>query len=204
MHLPIAAEAEAASKTVAALPEATRRDRVDAPQHLPARAEASGPAQRGAPLIPSIPEVTKAAARWIRPLVPPAVARTIDAATSPLRAARQVFEEVEEITFSLKRTHKVSVDVSADTAENLQPPQHRVEAVGADATADPRWVESSFDRSDGLGSGPGGRAGQLDRSGRDGQQFGLDAAERGRELTERSGPRELGESDGPRGLPPAR
>jgi hypothetical protein len=60
-------------------------------------------------LIPAIPDVTKAAARWLRPFVPPIVATAIDATTKPLRAARQVFEETEEIHISLKRTHKVSV-----------------------------------------------------------------------------------------------
>jgi hypothetical protein len=56
-----------------------------------------------------IPDVTKAAARWLRPFVPPIIATAIDTTTKPLRSARQVFEETEEIHFSLKRTHKVSV-----------------------------------------------------------------------------------------------
>jgi hypothetical protein len=41
--------------------------------------------------------------------VPPIVARAIDSTTHPIRTARQAFEEVEEITFSLKRTHRVTV-----------------------------------------------------------------------------------------------
>ena len=60
-------------------------------------------------MIPTIPDVTKAAARWLRPFVPPIVATAIDTTTKPLRSARQVFEETEEIHFSLRRTHKVSV-----------------------------------------------------------------------------------------------
>ncbi|ORA32249.1 hypothetical protein BST20_25340 [Mycobacterium branderi] len=60
--------------------------------------------------LPLIPDVTKAAARWIGPLVPTMVTRAIDTTTRPLRTARQVFEEFEEITFSLKRTRRVVVD----------------------------------------------------------------------------------------------
>ena len=79
--------------------------------------------QSATPLIPSIPDATKAAARWIRPLVPPFVARVIDNTTQPLRTARQVFEEVEEITFSLKRTRKVTVDSeSSDTDDRAAAP----------------------------------------------------------------------------------
>ena len=53
--------------------------------------------------------VTKAAARWLRPFVPPIIASAIETTTKPLRSARQVFEETEEIHISLKRTHRVSV-----------------------------------------------------------------------------------------------
>jgi branched-subunit amino acid ABC-type transport system permease component len=88
--------------------------KADTPENLPARVESGGAVEpRGGwstPQIPTIPDVTKAAARWIRPLVPPFVARAVDTTAQPLRAARQVFEEVEEITFLLKRTHKVTVN----------------------------------------------------------------------------------------------
>jgi hypothetical protein len=56
-----------------------------------------------------IPDVTKTAARWLRPFVPPIIATAIDTTTKPLRSARQAFEETEEIHFSLKRTYKVTV-----------------------------------------------------------------------------------------------
>src|ERR1700734_817964 len=72
--------------------------------------EVESPAQRTPPLTPSIPDATKPAAGWIRPLVPPFVARVIDNTTQPLRTVRQVFEEVEEIAFSLKRTRKGTFD----------------------------------------------------------------------------------------------
>jgi hypothetical protein len=95
VYLPIAAEAEAASRAASE------------PKNLPARVEADDHAvEQNSSLIPN---VTSTAARWIRPFVPPFVARAIDTTTHPLRTARQVFEEVEEITFSLKRTHKVTV-----------------------------------------------------------------------------------------------
>lgn len=73
------------------------------------------------PVIPKIPDVTRAAARWIRPLVPTFVTRAIDTTTQPVRAVRQVFEEVEEITFSLKRSHKVTVDSTERGSSSQQP-----------------------------------------------------------------------------------
>jgi hypothetical protein len=103
VYLPIAAEAEAASIA------ATEK------KNLPARVEADDDgAQQNSSLIPA---VTKTAARWIRPFVPPIVARAIDTTTHPLRTVRQAFEEVEEITFSLKRTHNVTVS----TEEGFEP-----------------------------------------------------------------------------------
>ncbi|MBV8965871.1 MAG: DUF4407 domain-containing protein [Mycobacteriaceae bacterium] len=145
MYLPIAAEAEAASKALAELPSG--RD------HVPERAESDGPAR--------IPNVTRAAARWIRPFVPPIVARAIGSTTQPLRTARQVFEEVEEITFSFKRNYKVTVGT-----EESPVPAHETGDV-TETGHDVRRVESSRlenshrlgdrDRHVGLerGNGPG-------------------------------------------------
>ena len=113
LYLPIAAEAEAAS--IRALEEPEQRN-------LPAVAEPQRAG--GLPSIPVIPEVTKAAVRWIRPFVPPIVAGAIDNATKPLR---QVFEETEEIHFTLRRTHKVTVETDGPT----QPA----------APAGPGWVD---------------------------------------------------------------
>jgi hypothetical protein len=79
--------------------------------NLPALAQGEvEPRRDGSSLIPTIPDVTKAAVRWLRPFVPPIVASAIDTTTKPLRSAREVFEETEEIHFSLRRTHKVSVE----------------------------------------------------------------------------------------------
>ncbi|MEV6428385.1 DUF4407 domain-containing protein [Nocardia sp. NPDC051463] len=61
------------------------------------------------PIIGTVP-FSDTAARFIRPLVPSFVTNAIDSATHPLRTARQAFEEVEEITFTLRRTRKVTVD----------------------------------------------------------------------------------------------
>ncbi|MEU8895180.1 DUF4407 domain-containing protein [Nocardia sp. NPDC048505] len=70
------------------------------------------PEPRGGLELPIIGQVpfSDTAARWIRPLVPSFVANAIDTATHPLRTARQAFEEVEEITFTLRRIRKVTVD----------------------------------------------------------------------------------------------
>lgn len=107
------------------------------------------------PLIGTVP-FSDTAARFIRPLVPAFVANAIDTATHPLRTARQAFEEVEEITFTLRRTRKVTVDSQDSHAPAMtQPPQpgyqlpgapeswhaQRVAAtvVDADYTQDPRY-----------------------------------------------------------------
>jgi hypothetical protein len=88
------------------------------------------------PLIATVPEVAKAATRWIRPFVPPIVASAIDTTTKPLRAARQVFEETEEIHFSLRRSHRVSVtsEETAELEERWVEPTHAAPLHNATAT----------------------------------------------------------------------
>jgi Domain of unknown function (DUF4407) len=213
MYLPIAAEAEAASRAITQAPaDAQVPETGERPANLPARVEPAGQVEpheeRGTPLIPSIPDATKAAARWIRPLVPPFVARVIDNTTQPLRTARQVFEEFEEITFSLKRHRKVTVDSeTTDTGE--QPPR---EPAPADTPPAPGRIASS--RHD-PGRGASHRAYDQIDSGRhyssvqavaandaDGLSLGSAEGDRRRELTEREGPRELRAPEGPRQLPP--
>jgi hypothetical protein len=98
---PLHAQSERLAEPTPELPAPETSD------NLPARVEDE--AKAGTSLIPTIPDVTKAAARWLRPFVPPIIATAIDTTTKPLRSARQVFEETEEIHFSLRRTHKVSV-----------------------------------------------------------------------------------------------
>lgn len=96
VYLPIAAETEAASRTVAQLPAGAAHHRPGIAKNLPAQVQPEGAVEprekRATPVIPSIPDATKAAARWIRPLVPPFVARMLDNTTAPLRTALQVFE----------------------------------------------------------------------------------------------------------------
>lgn len=189
-YLPIAAEAEAASRAAAELPVGQRDSGEDRSQNLPAPIEPSAGARpRGeAPLVPTVPDVARAAARWIRPLVPPFVARAIGTTTQPLRAARQVFEEVEEIRFSLKRTHRVTVH----SEERSEEPRRR-ESLTTDTKVDARRGESSA----------AGAAVVSDHGGLDSPRssFGITGREVHPELTEPEGPREL--PNGPSQLPPA-
>ena len=206
IYLPIAAEAEAATRAITQSPAGHQAPVDDAVEHLPAQLEPSGEVEvheeRGTPLIPSLPDATKAAARWIRPLVPPFVARVIDQTTQPLRSARQVFEEVEEIAFTFKRTHKVTID--SETSESGGRP---ADSSGADIPAEaPRIVSTR------------GRRGRQTRVGAEeqsslpsapendlgGMVLGSSAREGRRELVERDGPAELSPPDGPRQLPPSK
>ncbi len=173
VYLPIAAEAEAASRAITQSPAPEPGGEVEPHQ------------ERSAPLIPSIPDATKAAARWIRPLVPPFVARVIDTTTQPLRTARHVFdgvlEETEEITFALKRIRKVTVRSEASSAEPSQP--------GGDTES------------------PSARVGFVTLS-RHGKGTGhLSEGDHGPALTKRDAPQALdgpeGPCEGPRQLPPA-
>lgn len=61
--------------------------------------------------VPIIPDVTRAAVRFIRPFVPPVVSSTIAGATKAVtKPIRQVFEETEEFQFTMRRTHRVTVE----------------------------------------------------------------------------------------------
>ena len=165
---------------------------------LPARADDNLPAPTVSeaaeggqgPLIPSLPELTRSAARWIRPLVPTIVAKAIDSTTHPVRTARQVFEEVEEIHFSLRRTHTVAVHSEDNSPEGNPHPGPQSELTGS--REDPRRrVESSLVRGDLGGTPAESRASAIaSRSG----DIPLAAGE--------SRERGLPEPDGVRQLPP--
>ncbi len=196
IYLPIAAEAEAASRALVGLPapaQTTGAENLPAPAGRDDAPREDG-ADGGTSLIPSIPDATKAAARWIRPLMPPFVARVLDTTTAPLRTARQVFEEFEEITFALRRTHRVTMDSeSSDAGERPMPPG----AASEQASPTRGFIDSSrVDRTAVTQRRPGGR----ERS-----APSLGASERGGdpELTKRDGPAELDSPRGPRQLPPA-
>lgn len=193
IYLPIAAEAEAASRAIVGLPAPAQIADVE---NLPAPVQRDVVAheERGTSLIPSIPDATKAAARWIRPLVPPFVGRVIDTTTAPLRTARQVFEEVEEFTFSMRRTHKVTVDSeSSEPGERAERPSETSESPFPTRA----FVDSARDRT---GPSPHSRLGGPDRHAR---SLGKARRSDDRELARREGPAELGAPEGPRQLPPA-
>ncbi|MGW0639928.1 DUF4407 domain-containing protein [Nocardia salmonicida] len=88
-------------------------------QQAPAPAPTSGGGLE-LPIIGTVP-FTDTAARWIRPLVPAFVANAFDSATHPMRTARQAFEEVEEVTFTLRRSRKVTVDTQDSSAQQQVP-----------------------------------------------------------------------------------
>jgi hypothetical protein len=83
---------------VPALPVASSREPEASKELEPAR---------GGGGVPILPDVTRAAVRFIRPFVPPVVSGAIDKATKPIR---QVFEETEEFHFTMRRTHRVTVE----------------------------------------------------------------------------------------------
>ncbi|MFC8381369.1 DUF4407 domain-containing protein [Nocardia sp. NPDC057272] len=106
-----------------ALPAGTAGALVPAHQAPTQQPPAQAPTGGGGlelPIIGTVP-FTDTAARWIRPLVPAFVANAFDSATHPMRTARQAFEEVEEVTFTLRRTRKVTVDTQ-DSAQQQQVP----------------------------------------------------------------------------------
>lgn len=193
IYLPIAAEAEAASRAIAPLPPAE-----PAPANLPAPAEPRGEVEprqeRATPLIPSIPDATKAAARWIRPLVPPFVARVIDNTTAPLRTARHVFEEVEEIRFSLKRTHRVTFDAESTEGSRHAPHQAQTSSATRIASSRDEPGAASHERYSAVRSA----------AAREGAALGTAEGDRNAELAQRDGPHELRSPDGPRQLPPGK
>ncbi len=211
MYLPIAAEAEAASRVAAELPPSAEQHH-STPENLPAHVEPSREVEphteRGAS-IPSIPDATKAAARWIRPLVPPFVGRVIDNTTQPLtkplRTARQVFEDVEEIAFSFKRTRKITIDT--ESPDDREQPLTATQA--AEPPAGPSRIESSRGEAHRTVQHPEER--RQDRPPLPGAlrndlaSLSPRSAERAsdRELAGRDGPRELRAPEGPRQLPPA-
>jgi len=226
MYLPIAAEAEAASRAAAELPAGPERacggTQHAPPEKLPAQvashdiARRTEPDERAAPLIPSIPDATRAAARWIRPLVPPFVGRVIDNTTQPLtkplRSARQVFEDVEEIAFSFKRTRKITVDTESSNLGEQSP----AASAPAEAPAGTSRIRSSRGEDD--WSYQGADTQRYDHLGADERHSSLEgmpsndlaglslgSAERPghRELEGRGGPHELRSPEGPRQLPPA-
>lgn len=215
VYLPIAAEAEAASRAIAQLPApepaATIAQTPEIPENLPAPASPAGEVEaheeHHAPLIPSIPDATRSAARWIRPLVPPIVAKVIDTTTAPLRTARQAFEgvleETEEITFTLKRSHKVAVNSEAtDTQLSGHPASAETSSAKTEFVTSSRQEPRSRARRQMAGRDSASPLPR--RSGDDPGRLSVESADGAhrRALTKRDGPPELDPPDGPRQLPP--
>jgi hypothetical protein len=208
IYLPIAAEAEAASRAITQVPSAaTHASTAAAPEvdNLPAQVEPRGEVETrdepATPSIPSIPDATRAAARWIRPLVPPFVARVIDTTTHPLRTARQVFEEVEEITFSLKRTHKVTLGSESSQGGDQAPRRSSPAEHSYDPPAASRHDQSrhAYRR---VGSHE--KRSSLQSPANDEEGPSLAEGDSRLELIERDGPRELRSPEGRRQLPPGK
>ncbi|MGU3650741.1 DUF4407 domain-containing protein [Mycolicibacterium sp. A43C] len=119
------------------VPELVVAERVD-------HAELPAPVQRSAELepqrgMPVIGEVTNAAARLIMPFVPPIVAGAVDnvsrnVARTVGKPLRQVFTETEEFHFTLRRTHRVTVESDAGAEGAEQPRQ---------VTSDREWVDAN-------------------------------------------------------------
>ena len=127
-------------------------------------------------------------------MVPNFVARAIDTSTHPLRTARQVIEEFEEITFSLKRTHRVTVETEEDA--------------GASSSYRSASVHSQDDRDNsdlkaGTAAAQAVSAHRPSAEHAKGHSVISGGRETQRELAERDGPAELRAADGPRQLPPA-
>ena len=183
VYLPIAAEAEAASLFPAELPAVPAV--VDVPDvEDDDRAAERSDGERS--LIPAIPGVTRAAARWIRPLVPPIIISAIDTTTKPLRGVRQIFEETEEIHISMKRTHRVSTHV--EETEEVAPESGPVAGGAARRRA-------TVERDD--------RRGEYDSLGAADVSHAMASGEDRAELAEGS-TRAVRGRRGPRELPPGR
>ncbi|WP_280272433.1 DUF4407 domain-containing protein [Nocardia wallacei] len=183
-------------ESLAALPAGESTDpapqeaNVTPPRNLPAQrtSDALAPAESGdraleknrggleLPVIGTVP-FSDTAARWIRPLVPSFVTSAVDTATHPLRTVRQVFEEAEEITFTLRRTRKVTVHSDESGAPGT--PQYAQQVVDAQ---DPRHAALSPAQSS--------------------PAYSLGTTDRQDALSSRTGNPEL-EYRGPRQLPPA-
>jgi hypothetical protein len=149
LDAPVQAQSERVAEPTSKLSAADTSD------NLPALADADAvePRREGNSLIPTIPDVTKAAARWLRPFVPPIIASAIDTTTKPLRSARQVFEETEEI--HLTRTHRVSVQseehgsVAAEPVEPHTAPAKVVSSVQRHQVLTEREVQPELRGVDG-------------------------------------------------------
>jgi hypothetical protein len=115
----------------------------------PERSKELEPQRRGGvPFVPDVTNAANAAVRFIRPFVPPVVTDAVDGVaklvTKPLR---QVFEETEEINFTLRRTHRVTVETEGPPPQPLE--AERGWADGSGTRIESRRAEA-IDESDGF------------------------------------------------------
>lgn len=86
-------------------------------ENLPARIEEAAPAvpayeveRKPNPFVPPVlDDAARTIAGFVRPLVPPIVARVLPGGGGGTRVVQQSYEEVEEVTFAMRRTRKVVV-----------------------------------------------------------------------------------------------
>lgn len=115
----------------------------DAPtENLPVAAT-SQPA--GGLTLPQLPDLTKVAARLLRPLmapVAPVVDRVIDTSVQQLRSAQKVIEEFEEITFTLRRTSRTTVSDTEHEQSSGPRPADQGQALGQGLPprVEPQWA----------------------------------------------------------------
>ncbi|MFL0176947.1 DUF4407 domain-containing protein [Mycobacterium sp. SMC-18] len=107
-------------------------------ENLPVQAT-SQPA--GGLTLPQLPDLTKVAARLLRPLVAPVapvVDRVIDTSVQQLRSAQKVIEEFEEITFTLRRTSRTTVTENEHEQSSGPRAADHGQALGAGQGVHPR------------------------------------------------------------------
>lgn len=130
-----------------ALPAVPTPTATAAGANMPVPVTATTPAKTDAgPSIPLLPDIAGAAARLLRPFVPPVISQVVENSTQQLRSAQKVFEEFEEFTFSFRRTTRVTVQESeaqsgADPARPAEAPPTVIDAA-VDAAADPRELQT--------------------------------------------------------------
>ncbi|MGX9674560.1 DUF4407 domain-containing protein [Mycobacterium sp. HM-7] len=97
--------------------------------------------------LPQLPDLTKVAARLLRPLmapVAPVVDRVIDTSVQQLRSAQKVIEEFEEITFTLRRTSRTTVSDTEQEQSSGPRAADRAQALGhgqgVPPRAEPQWA----------------------------------------------------------------
>ncbi|MUM34943.1 DUF4407 domain-containing protein, partial [Mycolicibacterium sp. CBMA 361] len=95
--------------------------------------------------LPQLPDLTKVAARLLRPLmapVAPVVDRVIDTSVQQLRSAQKVIEEFEEITFTLRRTARTTVHDTEQEQSSGPRPANQSQALeqGIPPRVEPQWA----------------------------------------------------------------